>query len=311
MYQDFYGLTEKPFSILPDPDYLFFGERHAMAYTMLEYGIEHGDGFTVITGDVGCGKTTLVRRLLNESLRDITVGLVSNIQDGEDDLMKWVLLAFDQPFDGIDRVALFRQFQDYLIDQYRAGKRTVLIIDEAQNLSKHTLEELRMLSNINADKHHLLQLVLFGQPQFKALLRTADMEQFVQRMSSDFHIGPLAADEVPAYIEHRVSVAGGRQPLFDDGAVLAIAKASGGVPRRINVLADMALVYGFSQQVPLITADIVHEVLRDKSRYGVASERRSERPAAVVRAKPKPVARNTMKQSDLDIARELFSSRVK
>ena len=318
MYEDFYKLTEKPFSVLPDPEYLFLSERHTLAYTMIEYGVEHGDGFTVVTGDVGCGKTTLIRRLLNETLSDITVGLLSNIQDSDRDLLKWVLLAYDQPFESNDRVALFDQFQQFLINEYREGRRTVLIIDEAQCLSRAALEELRMLSNINADKHFLLQLVLVGQPQFKDMLRRPDMEQFVQRMSSDFHIGPLSSDEVAEYIRHRVSVAGRRVTLFEDDAIEAVARASAGIPRRINVLCDTALVYGFAQEADTITANIVNEVVRDKGQYGVlGSSTATVDTRNLSSSLPSPPARDggavvphgSMKSSDLDIARELFPSR--
>jgi general secretion pathway protein A len=269
MYEAFYGLSENPFSILPDPAYLYFGSRHSLANTMLVYGVEHGAGFTVITGDVGCGKTTLIRHLLNNLEQNVTVGLISNTQRDIGDLLKWVLLSFDQAYDATDKVALFDQLQQFLIKQYSEGRRTVLIIDEAQNLAAPTLEELRMLSNVNADKHQLLQLVLVGQPQLKDLLRHRDLEQFAQRISADFHIGPLASDEVPDYIRHRLGVAGRQAMLFDDNAMSRVAGVTKGVPRKINVLCDTALVYGFALEAQIITADVVEEVLRDKTRNGI------------------------------------------
>jgi len=269
MYEAFYGLKEKPFSILPDPDFLFLGERHSSAYSMLEYGVQHGEGFTVITGGVGCGKTTLIRHLLNNLDEDVTVGLISNTQKRIDELLKWVLLSFDQPYDASEKVALFDRLQRFLIAQYSEGKRTVLIIDEAQNLSIDTVEELRMLSNINADKHQLLQLVLVGQPQLKEMLRLPELEQFVQRVSSDYHLDPLSLTDVSDYIFHRLFTAGRIEPLFDHGALVVIAKASGGVPRKINVLCDLSLVYGYSQGHDTIAAETVLEVLHDKVKYGV------------------------------------------
>ena len=269
MYEAFYGLAEKPFSILPDPAFLYLGKRHSLAYTMLDYGVEHGDGITVITGGVGCGKTTLIRHLLNNLERDVTVGLISNTEQEIGVLLKWVLLAFDQPYDATDKVALFDQLQRHLIEEYSQGRRSVLIIDEAQNLAVHTLEELRMLSNINADKDQLLQLVLVGQPQLKALLRRPELEQFAQRVSSDFHVEPLTRTEVSEYVRHRLAVAGREAALFEDGAMYLLFKASGGIPRKVNVLCDTALVYGFSQGAPVITAELVIEVLRDKAEYGV------------------------------------------
>jgi type II secretory pathway predicted ATPase ExeA len=271
MYEAFYGLTENPFSILPDPAFLHLATRHKMAYSMLEYGVEHCAGFTVITGDVGCGKTTLIRHLLNNLGEDVTVGLISNTHKEIGELLKWVLLSFDQAYDATDKVALFDQLQRFLIDEYGKGRRIVLIIDEAQNLAASTMEELRMLSNINADKHQLLHLVMVGQPQLKALLRRPDLEQFAQRVSADFHIGPLRADEVPDYVHHRLAVAGREAVLFDDEALEKIAQATRGVPRKINILCDTALVYGFSLEALTISSEIVDEVLRDKAQYGVLS----------------------------------------
>jgi general secretion pathway protein A len=269
MYEAFYQLREKPFAILPDPGYLYFGERHTLAYTVLEYGVVHGAGFTVITGDVGCGKTTLIRHLLDSIEQDVTVGLISNTRQDIGELLKWVLLAFDQPYDANDKVALFDQLQRFLINEYAQGRRTVLIIDEAQNLGISTLEELRMLSNINADRDQLLQMVLVGQPQLKHLLSRPELEQFAQRVSADFHIEPLAADEVGAYIRHRLHVAGRDEPLFEDAAIARIGAATEGIPRKINILCDTALVYGFSQEADLIGPAIIEEVLRDKARFGV------------------------------------------
>ena len=269
MYEAFYQLREKPFAILPDPAYLFFGERHTLAYTVLEYGVVHGAGFTVITGEVGCGKTTLIRHLLNSLEQDVTIGLISNTQQEIGELLKWVLLAFDQPYDANDKVALFDQLQRFLIKEYAQRRRTVLIIDEAQNLGAGTLEELRMLSNINADKDQLLQMVLVGQPQLKNLLSRPELEQFAQRVSADFHIEPLAADEVGDYIRHRLRVAGREEMLFDESAIAHIATATGGTPRKINILCDTALVYGFSQGAETIGPEVVEEVLRDKARFGV------------------------------------------
>jgi len=310
MYEAFYRLSEKPFTILPDLEFLYLGKRYALAYTMLEYGVGHGAGFTVITGGVGCGKTTLIRHLLNNLGQDVTAGLISNTQKEIGELLKWVLLSFDQPYDATDKVALYDQLQRFLIDQYGKGRRTVLIIDEAQNLGGDTLEELRMLSNINADKHQLLQLVLVGQPQLKEMLHRPELEQFVQRVSSDFHIAPLTREEVSAYIGHRLGVAGRSEPLFDEKALFVIFKVSGGIPRKINVLCDTSLVYGFSQGAELITAEIVMEMLRDKARYGVFGAAASSPPVPAL-GTPRPAGAPSKVAdfpSDADSARQLFTT---
>ena len=269
MYEAFYGLREKPFSIQPDPDFLYFSKRHAMAYSMLQYGIQNRAGFTVICGEIGSGKTTLIRHLLNSLGQELTVGLVYNTHQDIDDLLEWIMLAFGQPYDGMTPVARYDAFQRFLIQEYAAGRRSVLIVDEAQNLSMGALESLRMLSNINADKDQLLQIILVGQPQLREMLQKPELRQFAQRVGVDFYLPPLTAPEVAQYVRHRLHVAGRDDPLFTDDALTLIAQATGGVPRSINILCDMALVYGFGGDVQTIDATLVHEVLADRRNFGV------------------------------------------
>lgn len=269
MYEEFYGLKEKPFSIQPDPEFLFFGKRHSMAYAMLEYGIANKAGFTVVCGEIGCGKTTLVRHLLNHVDADIDVGIVYNTHQKVDDLLGWIMLAFGQPYEGLSELGLFDAFQQFLISSYTEGRRVVLIVDEAQNLSPGALESLRMLSNINADKDQLLQVILVGQPQLRDLLRRPDLQQFFQRVAVDFFIPPLGPEEVGKYILHRLKVAGRDEPLFTKGAIEKIAEASKGIPRSINILCDMVMVYGFSSGSKKIDTALVNEVLKDRAEYGV------------------------------------------
>lgn len=268
MYEAFYGLREKPFSILPDPDLIYWGRMHTMAFTMLEFGIMNNAGFTVITGEIGSGKTTLVRHLLRRINPNITTGLISNSPQGRHELMQWIMMSLGQPFEG-DYPYLFKKFQDLLNAQYAARRRTILIIDEAQNLEAEALEHLRMLSNINADKHQILQLILVGQPQLRDLLVQPRLHQFAQRISSDFHLRPLQAAEVQQYIDFRLHAVGAQHQLFLPEASARIARASGGVPRMINILCDTALVYGFSEQQPQITAALVDDVIRDKTQYSL------------------------------------------
>ncbi len=269
MYEQFYGLTEKPFAMQPDPAYMYWGRGHSMAYTMLEYGVLNNIGFTVITGDIGCGKTTLVRLLLGQLDETVTVGLLSNTRIAEGELLRWVMLALGQPFEQTSTIALFRDFQNFLIEEYANLRRTVLIVDEAQNLSINTLEELRMLSNINAEKDQLLQIVLVGQPQLLDLLRSPELVQLVQRISADFHILPLNHTETYEYMQHRLAMAGAKTELFSPAAGGLIAKTSHGVPRIINMLSDTALVYGYAAGAAQITAAIVQNVIDDKRRYGL------------------------------------------
>ena len=271
MYEEFYELTEKPFSIQPDPDFLFWGQAHSMAYAMLEYGIMNHAGFTVITGEVGCGKTTLIRQLLNKLDEEMTIGLISNTIENRGDLLQWVLMAFDQPFEETSHVALYSRLHKFLIGEYANNRRVILIVDEAQNFGPASLEELRMLSNINADKDQLLQMVLVGQPQLKELVRRPEMMQFAQRIGSDFHLKPLTAEEVEFYVHHRLRVAGSKKQIFSTEACSSVAEASKGIPRLINIICDTALVYGFSGGAPLVTKSIVEGVIRDKAEYGIFS----------------------------------------
>ena len=272
MYQEYYGLKERPFSIQPDPDFLFFGRKHSMAFAMLEYGVRSQAGFTVICGEIGCGKTTLIRHLLNNIEEDLTIGIVYNTHKELDNLLSWVMMSFGQPYEGMSDVALYDSFQRFLIQNYGQGKRVVLIIDEAQNLSPGALESLRMLSNINADKDQLIQIILVGQPQLRALLRLPELHQFSQRVAVDFFVPPLETYEVEVYINHRLKVAGREEPIFTHWACERIAEATKGIPRRINILADMALVYGFASDSEKIDVNLIDEVLKDKAEFGVMGQ---------------------------------------
>ncbi|WDI32101.1 AAA family ATPase [Hyphococcus flavus] len=269
MYEQFFGLSEKPFSIQPDPSFLYWGRTHRLAYAMLEYGVLNHAGISVVTGEVGCGKTTLIHRLLDQLSDSHTVALLSNVQAGRGDLLSWVLMSFGQPFDDSSHVGLFAQLQNFFIGEYSKGKRIVLIIDEAQNLSIDMLEELRLLSNINAGKDQLLQLILVGQPQLKDVLNKPELLQLTQRVGSDFHLTPLSRDEVQAYIETRLSIAGCRRRVFTERALDLIAAQSRGVPRVINVIADTALVYAFSAEDLVVGVETIRNVIRDKKAYGV------------------------------------------
>jgi general secretion pathway protein A len=268
MYEAFYGLREKPFSILPDPELIYWGHNHRLALAMLEFGVMNSAGFTVITGDIGSGKTTLIRYLLSRLDPKIAVGLISNTPRGTDGLLAWVLMAFNRPYEG-SYPTLFRNFQQFLYQEHSKGRRVILIIDEAQNLGLETLEELRMLSNINADKNQFLQIVLVGQPQLKDMLRTPQLVQFAQRVSSDFHLRALDTEEVIRYIDYRLAAVGSRKRLFSDQACIKIAKASRGIPRTINILCDTALVYGFAVNQQLVTLEIVNSVIENKNQFGV------------------------------------------
>lgn len=271
MYEAYYGFREKPFSIIPDPDFLYFSPKHRMAFDLLEYGLINQAGFSVITGEIGTGKTTLIRHLLTQLGPDISVGLISNIHQSFGELLQQILFAFNLEYRGKEKVEMFHSFLDFLVRQYAHNKRTVLIVDEAQNLPAETLEELRMLSNVNADKAQLLQVILIGQAGLRDTLRLPNMEQFAQRIAVDYHLAPLDQGETRTYICHRIGIAGGDDPaLFDDAACAAVFQFSGGVPRLINLLCDTALVYGFAEQKRKIDAQLVRDVAADKQQSGIS-----------------------------------------
>jgi type II secretory pathway predicted ATPase ExeA len=270
MYETFYGLREKPFSILPDPSFLFLSQQHGLALDLIEYGLMNQAGFNVITGGIGTGKTTLIRFLLDQMDRSVSVGLISNTHHDFGELLQWILFAFKLDYRGKQKVELYETFVDFLTREYAENRSSVLIVDEAQNLSVDALEQLRMLSNINADKDQVLQIILVGQAGLRDTLRRPELEQFAQRIAVDFHLEVLDTQETRAYVRHRLRVAGSPNPdLFDEAACVALHRHSGGVPRLINLLCDTALVYGYAENARTIDAATVNLVALDRSKGGL------------------------------------------
>ena len=269
MYEAFYGFHEKPFTLLPDPEFLYLGNKHSTALAMLQYGLESQAGFTVVTGGIGCGKTTLIRRVLNELDRDLVVGLISNTHKAFGDLLEQVLSAFRIEYEWHRKAQLYKCFVDFLVENYANNRRTVVIVDEAQNMETDMLEELRLLSNVNADKDQIIQLVLVGQPQLWEKLRQPELEQFAQRISVDYFLEPLSMREGFSYIQHRLKVAGGSTMLFESAAIAKILDRARGVPRVINILCETALVYGYAKQQKRITESIIDQVIEDKTKHGL------------------------------------------
>ena len=264
IYTQFFGLTERPFSLVPDPSFLFWSPSHRRAYTILEYGILTRAPITLITGEVGAGKTTLLHHLLKTVGPDVRVGLVSNAHGDRGELLRWVLLALAQPALPTETyVDLFGRFQHFLISEYASGRRVILIFDEAQNLSRESLEELRMFTNINSNKDELLQLVLVGQPELRDLVRRPDLTQFAQRVSAAFHLDAMDAPTVRNYIRHRLRVAGAPDDVFSLPAADLVFEHTGGIPRLVNQLCDLAMVYSYTKGQKRIMRLTVQQVLDD------------------------------------------------
>ena len=270
MYEAFYGLTSKPFQLNPDPNFYFGSKQHRRAKAYLEYGLLRNEGFIVITGEIGAGKTTIVRGLL-ESMDSNSVtaaNLVSTQLDAEDTL-RMVGAAFGVRVKDVSKADLLMSIEAFLVTQISEGKRSLLIVDEAQNLTPRAVEELRMLSNFQFGKQALLQTFLVGQPEFRDILQHPNMQQLRQRVTATCHIGPLDVDETKGYIEHRLKCAGSTgKPVFGPGTFEAIFKATGGIPRRINSVCDRLLLLGFlGDKEDLELAD-VDEVVKELHEEG-------------------------------------------
>ncbi|MEW6247763.1 MAG: AAA family ATPase [Nitrospirota bacterium] len=269
MYESFYGFRAKPFSLSPDPEFLYLGDGHRMALNLLEYGLLNQAGFVIITGGPGTGKTTLLHSLLDQYSDIFAIGMLTNVQDTLGSLLPWIVAAFGLSHAENSSVGLFSEFSAFLAREHARRRRVLLVVDEAQNLTPTMVEELRLLSNVNDGRGRCLQVILSGQPPLRALLQRADMTQFAQRVAVDCHLDPLSEDETPGCIRHRLGVAGGRPTLFSDGACVLAHRVSGGVPRLINQVCDTALAYGFAEQTPRITATLVAQAALARRRGGI------------------------------------------
>jgi general secretion pathway protein A len=264
MYERHFGFILKPFALTPDPAFLYASRQHAMALTMLEYGLESQAAFSLLTGDIGSGKTTLVRRLLQQLGNQVAVGLISNTHGRFKSIHGWALSALGIAPVGDSDIAVYDALVDSFVREYGQGRRTLLILDEAQNLSIEALEELRLLSNVNSERDLILQILLVGQPELRLKLSRPELKQFAQRVSVDFHLRPLDREETHAYIRHRITVAGGSTSLFLPEAIEFMYARTHGVPRLLNQLADFALVYAFADGRMSIDADLISQVVRDR-----------------------------------------------
>lgn len=246
MYTAFYGLFEKPFSLSPDPRYLFFADGHREALAHMRYGIEQGEGFIAVTGEVGAGKSTLCRALIEGFGEETELAFLFNPPRSATELLQSIAHEYGLTPAGHQRHTLNEQLNNFLVDRKRAGRRVLLIIDEAQNLDAHVLEEIRLLSNLETANSKLIQIILLGQPELDRKLDSRELRQLRQRISVRWFLGPLSREETASYVAHRLQVAAGeKRDIFTPGALREIYKRTGGIPRRINLLADRCLLAGF------------------------------------------------------------------
>ena len=269
MYEDYYGFVEKPFSLTPDRRYLYRSESHANAFELLQYGIRRREGFIVVTGDIGTGKTTLCRALLDQLDRKTFTALVLNPFISEDDLLRLILQDFGVVsreemkrgrLAAVSRQALIEALNDFLLSLLPLRAKALLIIDEAQNLPRPILEFIRMLSNLETDKEKLLQIVMVGQLNLKDVLRSPELRQLDQRVSIRYELRPLGAEETAAYVAHRLTIAGGGAVVsFTAKALQSVYKYSGGIPRVINLLCDRALLAAYSERATRVTPEMVRK----------------------------------------------------
>lgn len=284
MYETFYGLERKPFQLIPDPKFYFGSKQHSRAKAYLEYGVSRNEGFVVITGEIGAGKTTILRTLIDglHGSNVVTGHLVTTQLDAEDTL-RMVGAAFGFKVKDVPKSELLITLEAFLISQTSQGKRCLLIVDEAQNLTMRAIEELRMLSNFQFGNQALLQSFLIGQPEFREILQRPEMEQFRQRVAATCHIGPLDRDETQGYVEHRLRQAGATdKPSWGEGAFDAIFRATGGIPRRINSVCDRVLLLGFLAGRTHLAAGDVDEVVKELEQENALPAPR--RPAAAAAA---------------------------
>ena len=271
MYESFFRFRYRPFAILPDADSIVWTDGHRNAFSVVEMGLDRRSQVTVLTGGIGTGKTTLIRHLLQTKSSAFSaafsVGLLSNFAGERGDLLPWVLSAFDLDISEAPDAVMFRRLQKFFATELEEGRRSVLIVDEAQNLSEQDLENLRLLSNLNDDQV-LIMLVLVGQPQLRAQLDCSENQRLCQRIGADYHLEPLTGDDTARYIRHRCVRAGGAEDLFDAAALEEVHRISAGVPRKINVLCDLALISAYADGAPCVDHRVVRSVMEDARRHG-------------------------------------------
>ena len=264
MYEAFFSLRKKPFELIPDPDFIYLSRSHKKAITYLDYGIRERVGFILLTGEVGSGKTTIIRDLLKNNYERVVLAKIFNTRVNSEQLLALINDDFGLSVTGKDKITLIRDLNDFLLEQYAAGNYPMLIIDEAQNLAADLLEEVRMLSNLESAHGKLLQIVLVGQPELRDTLSTPELLQLRQRISINCHLKALSLEEMSEYILHRMTVAGNRDALvFPSGTLELIYQYSRGIPRLVNIICDFLMLSAFAEETNVASLEMAHDVLGD------------------------------------------------
>ena len=266
MYTEFFGLSAKPFDLLPNPKFLYLSKGHRKALSYLQYGVQENAGFTLLTGEVGSGKTTLVRDIINKISSDVTLSMIFNTRVDGRQLLGMINADFGLEVEGKDKVQLINELNDFLLEECSSNRQPIIIIDEAQNLSAEALEEIRLLSNLEADNFKMVQIILVGQPELKQIIAKPSLRQLRQRINISCHLNPLNREELEEYIYHRLATVGSRDCVkFLDGVFDSIYKFSGGVPRLINLICDFLLLSAFVEETREIDMTLVDDAVNELS----------------------------------------------
>ena len=264
MYESFFELRVKPFELLPDPKFIYLSKSHKKALTYLDYGIRERSGFILLTGEVGSGKTTLIRNLIDKHYEQAVLSKIFNTRATSEQLLAMINDDFGLPTQGKDKVSLIRDLNEFLVEQYACGKQPILIIDEAQNLAPELLEEVRMLSNLESSDSKLLQIILVGQPELRTVLSSPELRQLRQRIGISCHLQALSREEAELYIRHRLEIAGNAEAVeFSSESLDVVFRYSRGIPRLINIICDFLLLSAFAEETRTISVELVRDIIGD------------------------------------------------